>query len=580
MAATQSDITTLQRFFRLLSVDKQEVMSIYIYAIFNGLINLSLPLGIQAIINLITGGEVSTAWIVLVSIVIAGIAISGGLQVMQLTITENVQQKIFVRSAFEFAYRIPRMKVEAVNKFYLPEMVNRFFDTLSVQKGISKILMDFSTASFQVIFGLILLSFYHPFFIIFGIVLIIILYLIIRLIGPWGMRTSLQESHYKYQVAYWLEELARTMETFKLAGRSDMPLKKTDEVVSGYLDSRKKHFSVLVLQFMNLIGFKVIVAAGLLIIGSLLVFQQQMNIGQFVAAEIIIILVIASIEKLILSMETIYDVLTAIEKIGTVTDIDLESSEGLACSEETETQGIHVKLRQLSYHFQDTNDKVLDNIDLNLLPGEKVCITGPNGSGKSMLLQTIAGLYENFQGSLSYNSIPISSLNLEDLRSYIGDNLNQQDLFSGTIFDNICMGRPGINTKDVKNAIEQVGLTEYIEALPHGYFTAVNPEGKRITKSIAARLMLARSIVFSPKLILLEDTLHLLEAEDRERFLNYVLHPSKTWTVVAISNNREIAKKFDRIVVMDGGHVKGDGSFNLVKDLNWSHTNGSNGHNA
>ncbi|RMG24198.1 MAG: ABC transporter ATP-binding protein [Bacteroidetes bacterium] len=554
------ELTPLRRFLRLLSVDKQEVISIYIYAIFNGLINLSLPLGIQAIINLIMGGELSTAWMVMVAVVILGIAISGVLQVMQLSVTENVQQKIFVRSAFEFAYRIPRMKLEAVNKFYLPEMVNRFFDTLSVQKGISKILMDFFTASFQMIFGLILLSFYHPFFIVFGLILLIVLYLIIRFMGPRGMRTSLKESYYKYRVAYWLEELGRTMETFKLAGQSDMPLKKTDEVVTGYLDARKKHFMVLVQQFMNLIGFKVIVAAGLLIIGSLLVFQQQMNIGQFVAAEIIIILVIAAIEKLIMSIETIYDVLTAIEKIGSVTDIELENSQGMDWNGEHKPQaaGLHIKLKNLSYHFHDTGDKVLDKVDLELMPGERVCVTGPNGSGKSMLLQIIAGLYEQYEGSLSYNHIPLRNLELEKLRACIGTNLKQQDLFNGSIYDNICMGRPGIATAEVKRAIEQVGLTEYIEALPDGYFTIIHSEGRRLPRGIVARLLLARAVVRAPRLILLEDTLDLLEAHERQRFLSYLLHPSKNWTVLAISNDPEVISLFDRALVMSNGRITAD----------------------
>ena len=271
------NITPLRRFFNLLKVDKQEIISIYVYALFNGIVTLSLPLGIQAIINLISGGQVSTSWIILVIFVIAGVALTGVMQIMQLTISENLQQKLFTRSAFEFAYRIPRMKLEAVDKFYIPELVNRFFDTFSVQKGLSKILMDFSSASLQVLFGLILLSLYHPFFILFSVVLVVIVYLIFKLTAAQGLTTSLAESKRKYEVAHWLEELARTMETFKLAGTSTLPLSKTDEVVEKYLISRKAHFRTLLIQYINLVGFKVIIAAGLLLIGGLLVINQQMK---------------------------------------------------------------------------------------------------------------------------------------------------------------------------------------------------------------------------------------------------------------------------------------------------------------
>ena len=205
---------------------------------------------------------------------------------------KNIQQKIFTRSAFEFAYRIPRMKMEAVDQSYMPELVNRFFDTLSIQKGLPKILMDFSSASLQIVFGLILLSLYHPFFIMFSLVLILIVYLIFKFTTPRGLKTSLKESTYKYEVAHWLEELARANSTFKLAGKTSLPMQRTDEKVSQYLIHRKAHFKTLLLQYINLVGFKMVIAAGLLLIGGLLVINQQMNIGQFVASEIIIILIV------------------------------------------------------------------------------------------------------------------------------------------------------------------------------------------------------------------------------------------------------------------------------------------------
>ena len=157
-------LTPVQRFWRLLRPDRKEIRNVYVYAFFFGLVNLSLPLGIQSIVNLIQGGQINTSWVVLVIFVIVGIAINGVLQVQQLKIAEHLQQKIFSRAAFEFAYRIPKVKLEALYRKYAPELMNRFFDVVAIQKGLSKILIDFSTASIQTIFGLILLSLYHPFF--------------------------------------------------------------------------------------------------------------------------------------------------------------------------------------------------------------------------------------------------------------------------------------------------------------------------------------------------------------------------------------------------------------------------------
>ena len=194
MASISDPITPVRRFFALLAPDRRDIFYIYFYAIFNGLVYLSLPLGIQAIINIIMGGQLSTSWVVLVVFVILGVAFSGGLQILQLTITERLQQRIFTKASFEFAYRIPRIKMEAVNKHYVPELMNRFFDTLSVQKGLPKILIDFSSATLQVVFGLFLLSLYHPYFILFGVVLVVLVYLIFRLTGKKGLDTSLRES--------------------------------------------------------------------------------------------------------------------------------------------------------------------------------------------------------------------------------------------------------------------------------------------------------------------------------------------------------------------------------------------------
>lgn len=312
MAKSKNYISPVRRFWMLLKPDRKEIKNVYVYSIVNGLVNLSLPVGIQAIINLIQGGQVSTSWIILVIFVIAGIIVSGILQVNQLRITENLQQKIFVRAAFEFTYRIPKVRLESLYKHYAPELMNRFFDVMSVQKGLSKILIDFSAASIQVVFGLILLSMYHPFFIVFSLILIILIYTIFKYTGQMGLKTSLEESKYKYNVAHWLQEVARTNVTFKMAGETQLALEKTEKETSKYIAARESHFKILVQQYALMISFKVLVAAGLLIIGGILVMEQQMNIGQFVAAEIIILLVLNSVEKLIVSLEVLYDVLTSL----------------------------------------------------------------------------------------------------------------------------------------------------------------------------------------------------------------------------------------------------------------------------
>jgi ABC-type bacteriocin/lantibiotic exporter with double-glycine peptidase domain len=546
-------LTPVQRFWRLLHPDRKEIRNVYVYAVFAGLINLSLPLGIQAIINLIQGGQVSTAWVVLVTVVVLGVTATGVLQIAQLRITENLQQRIFARSAFEFAYRIPKIKMEAIYKHYAPELMNRFFDTLTVQKGLSKILIDFSTAVLQVLFGLILLSFYHPFFILFSLILIILVYAIFRFTGKPGLQTSIVESKYKYRVAHWLEELARTGTTFKLAGKTELPLSKMDKEVKGYLDARESHFNILVQQYSLMVVFKAIVAAGLLAMGGILVMQQVMNIGQFVASEIIILLVMASVEKLVMSMESIYDVLTALEKIGQVTDLEIERTEGIDTICQADEAGMTVELKNVVFTYPDGDKKVLDGVSLSISAGDSLVITGPNGSGKSTLLQIIAGLYSVKSGSVNYNGLPIGNLNLTALRSEIGDCLSHEQLFDGTLLENISMGRPGATFENVRWAVENLKLDEFVQELPYGYDSHIDPLGRKLPQSIIQKLLLARSIADRPKLLLLEDALEHLDDVEGKCIIDFLMRPENEWTIVAVSLSSYFKSKVGRVLEMKNG---------------------------
>jgi ABC-type bacteriocin/lantibiotic exporter with double-glycine peptidase domain len=539
----------------MLRVERQDIWTIYIFALFNGLVSLSLPLGIQAIINLIAGGKVNSSWIILVILVIAGVGIAGILQILQLTVTENLQQKIFTRSAFEFSFRIPRVRLDAVGDAYMPEIVNRFFDTLSVQKGLSKILMDFPTALIQVFLGLLLLSFYHPFFILFGLVLLIYAFFIFYFTSRKGLETSLDESNNKYEVAHWLEEVARSMYTFKSGGNDSLVMDKTDESVSSYLHARQKHFSLLRLQFFNLVGFKVFMAAALLLIGGLLVFEQQMNIGQFVASEIIIILILASVEKLIFSMETIYDVLTATEKLGAVTDIPLEREEDDLPLPDAGS-GMQVDLKGLHMPSPQMNSRSLEEFELHIPKGQKLAIHGDTGSGKELLMELISGLYENYDGHLSYNDVPAQNISVLDLRRRIGTFLPKDEIFLGTILENITLGRPGVGMPEVKTVTSLLGLQDLINQWKRGYHTMLLPEGKNMSELVQLKIKLARALVGEPDLIIIGGDCSALDGDTKERLILYMRDTKAS--IIINTHDRKLVEGMDRLVELHDGRIVDD----------------------
>ena len=556
--ARQRVFRPFQRFLRLLSKDRKDIGLIYLYAVVNGIVALSLPLGIQAIVGLILAGRVSTSWVILTVIVTLGVAFSGVLQVLQLSITEVLQQRIFTRASFEFAYRIPRVKSEAIRGVYLPELVNRFFDTLNVQKGLSKILLDLSTSTLQIVLGLALLAVYHPFFIFFGLALLLTLAALIRWSLRPGLQSSLKESTYKYRVAHWLKELARGFSTFKLAGVTNLPLTKTDSLVASYLTHRKQHFRILVFQYAGVVVFKTLITLGLLALGGVLVMQNEITIGQFVASEIIIILVMTSAEKLILTMEPLYDVLTAVEKMGQVTDLPLDPKRN-GPSEEALTgnpDGLDIDLRDVSLPTGIfVKRPVLSNLNLQIPAGARVALVGAEGSGKTALLELLGGFVEPASGSRLIHGVPVKNIDPQLLRRHIGDALDREILFEGSLRENLTVGREDISLANLQQALEAVGMDEFVQAAPLGLETPVNSDGVGLNHRVLRRFYLARAIAGSPRMVLIDDFLESFDATSRGHLIESLTGEHATWTLVAACDDPAFLARCTHVVHLKEGQI-------------------------
>lgn len=549
---TPKTLTPFKRLLAILKPDNAEIRNVYTFAIFSGLVGLGLPLGIQSIVNFIQMGRMSTSWIILVILVMLAIIISGLLNIAQMRITENLQQRIFVRSAFDFTHRIPILNTEELTKKYAPELPNRFFDTITVQKGLSKLILDFASASLQIVFGLILLSFYHSFFIFFGIALIAVLVIVFRVTAERGFSSSLRESNYKYKIAHWLQQIAYTRFSFKMAGTPDYLMHRTDSYLVEYLKSRNEHFKVLKHQYLYLIGFKAIIAMSLLVIGGLLVLNQTMNIGQFVAAEIIILLILSSVEKMIVSLETVYDLLTAVEKIGQVTDLKLEEEDGMVLQDAT--GGFSVDFQQVSYENELNNEFVLDHLNLHISSGERVGFTSHNSVSINLMFCMIGNIYSPKNGSITINHIPIDNINRVFLRNRIGNMLHQDLLVNATLLENISLGRSYVSFGEVQDWCERLGLTTQIQQLKDGYNTILNPEGHFLPKDCIRKILLARAFVGSPQLILLEEPLHDIQQEERTRILNLITSIPNT-TLLVQSEDPEALAKMDRTIKITNGRI-------------------------
>jgi ATP-binding cassette, subfamily B, bacterial len=550
MSTTKSPVA---RILNLLRLERKEITAVYFYAILNGLIQLSLPVGVQAIIGYVLGASMRASLVVLIALVVLGVLIAGIMQINQMKIIEKIQQKLFVRYSFAFAQHIPNLDLKRNDAVYLPELINRFFDVPLLQKSLSKILLDIPTAVIQILFGLLLLSFYHPAFILFGIVLVVILILILKYTGGKGLETSLQKSKYKYKVAAWLEEMARVIRSTKLAKQNDLHLQKTDEQVSNYLIARNNHFRVLLFQFNVLVVFKTIITAAMLIVGTMLMVNQQLTVGQFIAAEIVILLVLNSVEKLIINLGSVYDTLTAVEKASEITDKAVEKNGTLNLAEAN--SGVKLEMKEVSFSYTGDTD-ILQNISLTIEANEKVCISGKDSSGKSTLLKLMTGSYTDFNGSVLIDDIPLGNYNLASLRAQTGVLMSQQDIFQGTLLENIALGNPSVTMEAVKEYANKTGLTDFIASLKDGYDTMLDPTGKRLARNVVHRILLVRALVSKPRLLLLEEPWMNMSREHRSQILQ-LLNEIKNTTLVVVTNDEEFIQQCDQVIVMDE-----DGSIN------------------
>ena len=559
MAKIYSEISiraSLNKFFEIIRLEKREVTAIYFYAILSGVIQLTLPLGIQTIINFSQAAagnrELPVSIILLIFIVLTGILVTGILQVNQMKIVEKIEQSIFTRFSLEFAHKIPKIDSSELNKNHLPELMNRFFEVINLQKGLSKILLDIPLAVIQIIFGLVLLSFYNSTFIVLGLLLILLLFFIFKYTANKGLIASYNESENKYEVASWLEEIARSYKTFKISSQNNFHLKKSDELVNDYLVSKTKHFEILKFQYWSLIAFKLLISALMLIIGAVLLVQQQLNIGQFIAAEIVILLILSAVEKLILNLEVAYTILTGVEKLNVINDKKTEINGKMPFV--LNGNGISIEVKNLNFKFIDSRP-LLENLNFDIQPGTKICVMGDGGSGKSILLELIGGTMKDFEGIINVNNIPINNINQIEYRNNIGIFYNEQDIFDGTIYDNICMGNENITPNQIMQYAEILGVKEYISQLPEGLYSILQPTGKGLSTIIAKKILLLRAITNHPELLLLDEPFELAGAESSMRISKYLIELKNT-TCVIVSGYLPFAKQADMIIWLEKGKIK------------------------
>lgn len=530
------------RLQHLLQPERQDIFAIILFAFAVAVLSLATPIAVETLVNTVAFGILMWPVMVIATVLMCCLGLAATIRAMQVYVIECLQRRLFVRVVADYAYRMPRLRLESFDYRYGPELVNRFFDVLNVQKSAATLLVDGVAVIVTASVGMVVLAFYHPFLLGFDIILICLMAFLMFGLGWGGIRTSLEESHAKYDVAAWLEELLRCLRAFKFSSGQTLALQKADLLANQYVRAREQHFRIVWRQTLFAFGVQVVASTTLLGLGGYLVITQQLTLGQLVAAEMIVTLVVASVSRLGKYAEVFYDLMAGSEKLGLITDLPLEREGGEAPPDSG--KGVTIRVRGVDHiirHSLPTTN------ELTIAANERVAIVGPPGSGKTTFFEFICGLRESRHGRVEIDGIDIRSLSLEYLREQMAL-VEWSDIFIGTVLENIRVGRTHLSATDVRDALQVVGLLSVVHDLPNGLETQLVPNGRPLSASQALRLTIARAIAGRPRLLILDGVLDALDLRECPELLPCLFDRQNPWTLLVASANPVVVGLCDRII--------------------------------
>lgn len=539
-------LRSLSRIWSLLHWERRDLRLVFLFALFISVLSLATPITIEALVNTVTFGVAMWPVIWLAVIMLFCLGFAALIQMLETWVIELLQQRLFVRVVADFAYRLPRVRLDAYEEQHGPQLLNHFFDLMTVQKSTAALLLDGTRIIIATVVGLIVLSVYHPLLLAFAIGLILML-IVLFLLGFGGVRTSIDESEAKYRTAAWLQQITGMPRTFKTGAGPGLALQRSHELIDNYVSLRRRHFSVVFRQVIFSLGIQVAASVSLLGLGGYLVIQQQLTLGQLVAAELIVALVAGNLAKAGKYLEHWYDLCTGMTKLGYITDLPIERLEGEPMLRKD--GGIDLAVQTMGYNAAHT---AIGEVTWQVAANERVAIAGPVGSGKTAILDIIAGLRDPDSGRVLLDGVDLRDLQLESVRGQVAM-VHAIEIFTGTIDENIKAGRD-IDPTAIRQALQTVRILDTVHAMPDGIHTALNPSGFPLSPGLALRLMLARAMVGRPRLLILDGILDVMDPVDDNALFDTLFDRTMPWTLVIVSRRPEILARCDRVITIGAGH--------------------------
>jgi len=531
----------LSRLISLMRAERTDIWVVITFALVSGLLSMTTPLAVEALVSTVAFGRFLQPVIVLSLMLLAFLLFKAALKAMQTWVVELIQRRLFARLAAELAWRLPRTSLNAFHGSYPPELVNRFFDVVTIQKTASGLLLDGISLILNMAVGMTVLAFYHPWLLAFDFALVLLM-IFVYLLGRGAIATSITESKCKYAMAAWLEDMARCRTTFRYDGAAEFALDRSDALIYGYLDARRRHFSVLMRQLLAILLVQALASTVLLAIGGWLVITGQLSLGQLVAAELIVAIVVDSFAKMAKHIESYYDLLTSVDKIGHLLDLPVERNDGLL----TIPDGSGIVIQKLRLPGAAETP-----LSLEIRSGERIALAGRNTRAKSHLLDMLFGLREPEGGLISLHGTDPRDLRPDVLRRHVVM-VRDTEIFDGTIAENVHLERSDVSVADVRSALETVELMDLVQGFPDGLNTRLCPDGQPLTPIQSRLLMVARAISGRPEVVLIDELLDLLPEDLADRILRRITSADHSWKLIIATSNIRLQQLMTRIVELPG----------------------------
>ena len=260
-----------------------------------------------------------------------------------------------------------------------------------------------------------------------------------------------------------------------------------------------------------------------------------------------------AVEKLIISLESYYDVIAALAKLNKVKDLPEERNGEIVLEENA--QGIELEFKEVNFSF-DEHQNILSNINFKIPENSITVISGKLGAGKSLLLNMITGFYEPTSGSVLFDKIPLKNINKTELRNQIGLYLDDMTIIKGTVQENIVLGNKNISPESILDLAEEIGIENISSQFSAGFYTEISETDTEISFSSKKKILLLRSLLGNKRLLVLEDPLDGMNDEFRNKIMQYFHKIKKSTTIIIVSQDQNLLQLADQRLHLQNGTLE------------------------